>query len=107
MVGLLLQETAVGKNPPTGVGAMFTGSKVDVGVVEAAAGTWVAVGLFPPPPDWVAVGGRGVGVRVGTVCLAPAPHTVGTRNVPIIRNKITAATDRRNLGLILFMNCFC
>jgi hypothetical protein len=73
MVGLPLQGTAVGKKPPIGVGAILTGSNVDV-AVGCAGGGFVAVGLLPPP-DWVAVAGGGVGVLVGTVWLAPNPQT--------------------------------
>ena len=83
MVGLLPQGTAVGKKPPTGVGAISTGSNVEVAVdVACAGGGFVGAGSLPPPPDLVAVAGGGVGVLVGIVWLAAEPYTVGSSMLP-------------------------
>jgi hypothetical protein len=82
MVGLLLQGTAVGKNPPTGVGAIAAGSRVEVGLGPGsppAGGVWVAVELGTPPLGCVAAGGTvggGTDVRVGMVWAASRLQTV-------------------------------
>ncbi len=106
MVGLLPQGTAVGKKPPTGVGAIFTDSKVDVGVGSESSAGVVGVGsLLPPllpPPEEVAVGGGGVGVRVGIVWLVLEPYTTGKLALPQM-----VATNSKNMrpGKICFFIC--
>ena len=104
MVGLLPQGTAVGKKPPTGVGAIFTGSKVEVGVGWLGAGVYVAVGLLLPPPDCVAVGGTGVGVRVGMVWLGSAPQTGETNTALPSSSRVRANSVMRNRGFGLIIS---
>ena len=103
MVGLPLQGSAVSKKPPSGVGAISTGNKVDVAVGPTEpAGVLVAVGsgVFPPA-DGVFVGG-GVGVRVGIVCAERVRWITAVLN--ITRDSI--ARNRQNLTISIFRFIF-